>query len=212
MNPKIVILKTISFSMLLFVCSFNGLAQGDTSKLKAQIALGINNPSSDGFVTTFKGKSINFPTVNLGVQYMLTSQLGAKLDYGFNRISNDNASPEFKLNYTRINLQGVYDASRILRFSQRVGAFLHAGPGISIINPLGNYGNNDVSFINAITGIELHYGISDSLTFYMDTSYVFGFGKDFSPISDGFGAFNGDLLTVTFGVSISLSGCYFCGS
>ena len=60
-------------------------------------------------------------------------------------------------------------------------------------------------------GIEFHYGISDKLSVYVDTSYIFGFGKDFNPISDGFGSFNGDLLTITFGASISLSGCYYCG-
>ncbi|WP_203255991.1 cell envelope biogenesis protein OmpA [Hyunsoonleella ulvae] len=212
MNPKINVLKSISFLVLLFVGGFNGFSQVDTSKIKAQIAVGVSSPSSSGFVTTFKGKPINFPAVNLGMQYMFTSQLGAKLDYGFSRISNDNTSPEFKLNYSRINLQGVCDASGVLSFSQRMGVFLHAGPGVSMIKPLGDYANNNVSFINVVTGLELHYGVSDNLTLYMDTSYIFGFGKDFNPVSDGFGAFNGNLLTVTFGVSISLSGCYFCGN
>jgi hypothetical protein len=60
-------------------------------------------------------------------------------------------------------------------------------------------------------GIEFHYGISDKLTIYLDTSYVLGFGNGFNPVSSGIGSFNGDLLTLTFGASISLSGCYYCG-
>lgn len=190
---------------------FSSFSQGDTSTIKAQFALGVNSPSSNGFVDDFQANSINFPTINLGVQYMFKPLLGAKLDFGFNRFSNVNNSPEFKVNYSRINMQVVYDASIITSFSDRMGAFIHAGPGFSMIKPLGNFGDNKTSYLNAMGGIELHYGISDKLSIYIDTSYIFGFGKDFNPVSDGFGSFNGDLLTITFGASISLSGCYYCG-
>lgn len=190
---------------------FSSFSQGDTSTVKAQFALGVNSPSSNGFVDDFQANSINFPTINLGVQYMFKPLLGAKLDFGFNRFSNIDNTPDFKVNYSRINIQVVYDASIITSFSDRMGAFIHAGPGFSMIKPLGNFGKNKTSYLNAMGGIELHYGISDKLSVYLDTSYIFGFGKDFNPVSDGFGSFNGDLLTITFGASISLSGCYYCG-
>lgn len=190
---------------------FSSFSQGDTSTVKAQFALGVNSPSSNGFVDDFQANSINFPTINLGVQYMFKPLLGAKLDFGFNRFSNIDNTPDFKVNYSRINIQVVYDASIITSFSDRMGAFIHAGPGFSMIKPLGNFGENKTSYLNAMGGIELHYGISDKLSVYLDTSYIFGFGKDFNPVSDGFGSFNGDLLTITFGASISLSGCYYCG-
>lgn len=210
MNPKIRIHKLIVSFLFCLLLGFSVFAQSDTSTFKAQIALGVNSPSTDGFVQNFEGKSLNFPTVNLGFQYMFLRNLGGKLDYGFSRISNTSNSPEFKLNYSRINLQLVYDASKIISFSNRMGAFLHAGPGYSFVKPLGNYTNNDVSFLNIMGGVEFHYGVSDSLTLFLDTSYILGMGKDFDPIASGFGAFNGNLLTVTFGASISLSGCYFC--
>ncbi len=38
-----------------------------------------------------------------------------------------------------------------------------------------------------------------------------GFVKYFNPISEGLGSNSGDLLTITVGASISLSGCYYCG-
>ena len=193
------------------LCGFLSFSQDDTSTIKAQFALGVNSPSSNGFVSNFESKSINFPTINLGLQYMFKKQLGAKLDFGFNRFSNLDNTPEFKVNYSRINVQLVYDASIITSFSSKIGAFVHAGPGFSMIKPLGNYGENKTSYLNAMGGIEFHYGISDKLSIYLDTSYIFGLGKDFNPITDGFGAFNGDLVTITFGASISLSGCYYCG-
>ncbi|PWH83550.1 cell envelope biogenesis protein OmpA [Algibacter marinivivus] len=198
-------------ALAFLLVGFSSFSQGDTSTVKAQFALGVNSPSSNGFVDDFQANSINFPTINLGVQYMFKPLLGAKLDFGFNRFSNIDNTPDFKVNYSRINIQVVYDASIITSFSDRMGAFIHVGPGFSMIKPLGNFGENKTSYLNAMGGIELHYGISDKLSVYLDTSYIFGFGKDFNPVSDGFGSFNGDLLTITFGASISLSGCYYCG-
>lgn len=190
--------------------SGTGFSQ-DTSTFKAQVALGVNNPSQDGFVEGFEAKAFNFPTVNLGIQYMFKQRLGAKLDYGFSRMSNENNTLEFKLNYSRINAQLVYDASRILSFlPSRMGVFVHAGPGFSMIKPLGNYTQNDTSYLNVMGGIEFHFGVSDKLSIYTDVSYINGFSKDFDPISEGFGSFNGNVLTLTIGASISLSGCYYC--
>lgn len=203
--------KTI-LSTLIFICvSCFCFAQSEKSTIKAQIALGVNAPSNNGFVSDFESKAINFPSVNLGVQYMFKPKLGAKLDLGFNRFSNLNDTPEFKVNYTRINLQLVYDASRISNgLLPRIGAFVHAGPGFTTIKPLGNYNQNNTSYLNTMAGIEFHYGLSDSLSMYFDTSYILGFAKDFNPVSNGFGSFNGNTLTFTFGISLSLSGCQFC--
>jgi len=203
--------KPILFSVILISFSFLANSQSDTSTFKAQFALGINNPSANGFVDNFEAKSINFPSINLGIQYMFKPKFGAKLDFGYNRFSNPDNTPEFKVNYTRLNVQGVYDATSVFSFlPQRIGTFVHAGPGYTTIKPLGNYTQNDTSFLNVMAGIEFHYGISDKLSVYFDTSYILGLGKDFNPVSDGFGSFNGNILTLTIGASISLSGCQYC--
>ncbi|SFZ89421.1 Outer membrane protein beta-barrel domain-containing protein [Flaviramulus basaltis] len=199
---------------LIFILSFYtylGFSQSDTSTFKAQFALGVNSPSSNGFINNFEGSSINFPTINLGLQYMFKPMLGVKLDLGYNRFSNSDNTPEFKVNYTRINAQLVYNTTNIFSFfPQNMGTFVHAGPGFSMIKPLGNYTQNKTSYLNAMAGIEFHYGVSDKLSVYLDASYILGFSDDFNPISEGFGSFNGNLLTVTIGASISLSGCYYC--
>ncbi|GAA4939713.1 hypothetical protein GCM10023314_10560 [Algibacter agarivorans] len=195
--------------VMLFYC-FLGVSQGETSTIKAQFALGVNSPSSSGFVSDFEANSINFPSINLGVQYMFKPQLGGKFDFGFNRFSNLDNRPEFKVNYLRINAQLVFDPSKIVDLSNRIRTFIHGGFGFSTVKPLGNYGQNKMAFLNAMAGIEFHYGISDKLSVYLDTSYILGFAKDFNPVSDGFGSFNGNLLTITIGASISLSGCYYC--
>jgi OOP family OmpA-OmpF porin len=197
---------------LVFICfTVLSFSQSDTSTFKAQFALGVNSPSNSGFVSNFEANSINFPSINLGLQYMFKPLFGAKLDFGYNRFSSTDNSPEFKTNYTRINAQLVYNASKVLGLYGNLGTFLHAGPGTSMIKPLGNYGENKTTFLNTMAGVEFHYAVSDKLSMYLDTSYILGFGKDFDPVTDGFGSFNGNLLTVTLGASISLSGCQYCG-
>ncbi|WP_027138387.1 outer membrane beta-barrel protein [Gaetbulibacter saemankumensis] len=197
-------------ALILFFIGYSGFSQWDTSTLKGQLSLGVNSPSSDGFVADYEGKSFNFPTVNLGVQYMFWSKIGVKLDYGFNRISNQDQANYFKLNYSRINLQLVYDASSFRFVPNRLGIYLHTGPGVSMLQPLADYKNNKSTNFNVMGGLELHYAVSDKLSLFVDGSYILGFADDFNPITEGYGSFNGDLLTLTLGVSISISGCNYC--
>ncbi|WP_460217715.1 outer membrane beta-barrel protein [Psychroserpens sp. MEBiC05023] len=204
-------LQKFSILLLALTCFVNTYAQRDTNKWKAQIALGVNSPSQSGFVEGFQSKSVNFPTVNLGIQHMFKPQLGAKLDFGYNRFSSDDASIEFKANYTRLNAQIVYDPTESISFlPQRIGLVAHAGPGYSFVKPLGNFGGNKTSFFNLMTGLEIHYGITQRMSAFMDTSYILGFGKDFDPVTEGFGSFNGNLLTISFGLTFSISGCQYC--
>lgn len=211
-QPFFKIYKFLLVTICLVGLGFQGISQVDTSTLKAQIALGVNSPSSNGFVGDFESKAVNFPTVNFGVQYLFSPSFGTKLDVGFNRFSNTNNTPEFKVNYTRINAQLIYNVTRVLSFlPNKIGVFAHAGPGYSFIKPLGDYPQNKISYFNVMGGVEFHYGLSDSMSLYLDGSYVAGFSDDFNPVTDGFGSFNGNLLNISVGVSLSLTGCYFCG-
>ncbi|MCK5402417.1 MAG: cell envelope biogenesis protein OmpA [Flavobacteriaceae bacterium] len=203
--------KVVLFGFMLI--SVIGYTQSDTSKWKLQLAFGFNYPNVDGFVTGFEAKPINFPTINLGVQHMFTKTKGVKLDFGYNRFSNTDNSAEFKTNYSRINAQFVYDATTVFGFlPTQIGLVGHIGPGFSTVKPLGSFGDNKTSFLNAMAGIEVHYNMSETFSVFTDFSYIFSLSGDetYNPISEGFGTFNGNLFTVTIGVSVSLSGCYYC--
>ena len=205
--------KKVVFLLGFILISIIGYTQVDTNKWKLQLAFGFNYPNIDGFVDGFEAKPLNFPTINIGVQHMFTRTKGVKLDFGYNRFSNADNSIEFKTNYSRINAQFVYDATTVFGFlPTQIGLVGHVGPGFSMIKPLGNYGNNKASFLNAIAGVEVHYLVSDTFTVFTDVSYIYSFSGDkmYNPISEGFGTFNGNLFTVTFGISVSLSGCYYC--
>lgn len=208
--------KFINFVLLFtFWCvlSIYSYGQRDSEKWKAQIAFGFNYPDIDGFVTGFEAKPINFPTINLGIQHMFKPNLGVKLDYGFNRFSNADNSPEFKTNYSRINAQIVYDVSKDLRFlPNSIDLIAHGGPGMSFIKPLGNYSDNGHSFFNSMVGVEIHYRVAEFVTIYPDVFYVIAFAEDktYNPIFEGYGTFNNNLFGVTLGVAVSLSGCQYC--
>jgi len=207
-------LKQYLFFFSIVFMTLNSNAQlGKRSEWKALVAVGFNNPSSDGFVEGSNAQSINFPTVNLGVQHMLKRNYGVKLDYGFNRFKNNADSPEFKINYSRINAQFVFDPSEYIGFMpSRLRTILHAGPGLSFVKPLGNLKENKQTYLNLLGGLEIHYAINEKTSIYTDVSYIYGLTSldNYDPVLSGLGAFNGSVFNLTFGVAISLSGCQFC--
>jgi OOP family OmpA-OmpF porin len=205
-KQNIIFLIIILFTTLCF-------SQRDIAKWKLQVAVGVNHGFPDGFTDQVYGKDMNFPTINIGLQHMFKPQFGAKLDIGYNRLKSGDGVPEFKTNYTRINAQLVYDPSNSIGFlPQRMRVVVHAGPGVSFTKPLGNLKENNLTFLNAMFGSEFHYALSETLSIFADGSYVFGFsGKDLTELKfGGLGAFNGNMIYATVGVSLSLSGCYYC--
>ena len=199
----------ISLAILVSTLSY---AQTNSELWKIQFAVGVNNPKETTDNGGYYSQYVNFPTVKIGVQHMFSRGLGAKLDVGFNRSTNDESSLEFKLNYTRVNAQVVYNLRSLLNFlPDRIAVVAHAGPGISFTQPLGDFSENRNTFFNALGGMELHYGLSRSMSIFTDLGYVYSLaGKDKYDVNvDGF-SFNGDLMYVTFGISVSLNACKYC--
>lgn len=206
-------LKFILLFSVLMMTSSTQAQWKQTMKWKAIVSLGISYPFTDGFVKGSFAQPVNFPSVNLGIQRMFKQEYGLRLDYGFNRFANDKESAEFKINYTRFNLQFVYDPTKFLDFlPERIAIPLHAGPGVSISKPLGGITGRNQTYANLLGGIELHYALNQRLSVFGDFSYIWGLTslEDYNPPLSGLGAFNGSLFTITVGLSISLSGCQFC--
>jgi hypothetical protein len=207
-------LKQYLFIFSVLFITLNSHAQfRKTIKWKALFAVGVNSPAESGFIEDASAQTVNFPTVNIGLQHMLNRQYGFKLDFGFNRFKNDSESPEFKINYTRINAQFVYDPSEYIGFlPSRLSTVLHAGPGVSFVKPLGLLGDNKQTYLNLNAGLELHYTINDKLSIYTDFAYLYGVTSldTYDPLISGLGAFNGSVFNLTFGLAVSLSGCQYC--
>ncbi|MUU78699.1 cell envelope biogenesis protein OmpA [Winogradskyella endarachnes] len=206
--------KLYLFFFFIVFINFNSQAQlRDNIKWKALFAVGINYPTEDGFITGSSAQTVNFPTVNLGVQHMFTRQYGAKLDFGFNRFKNAGDSEEFKINYSRINAQFVFDPSNYIGFlPTRMRTVVHAGPGVSFAKPLGTLRDNKQTFLNLLAGLEFHYAINEKVAVYTDVAYIYGVTSldDYNPVLSGLGAFNGSVFNLTFGLAVTLSGCQYC--
>jgi len=207
-------LKQYLFVFIVVFMTLNSNAQfKDTSKWKALFALGLNYPTTDGFIKGAYAKPMNFPSVNLGIQRMFKRTYGLKLDYGFNRFKNDEGSLEFKINYSRVNVQFVFDPSEYIGFlPARTRTILHAGPGLAFVKPLGNLGDNKQTYLNLNMGLELHYALNEKVSVYTDIAYLYGVTSldNYDPVLSGLGAFNGSVFNLTFGLAVSLSGCQFC--
>jgi len=204
---KRLLLSLICLNIMCF-----SFAQRDTDRLRFQFAIGVNNPIDAGENDGYYTKTLNLPTVNLGVQYMFTPQLGGKLDFGFNRAKSADGSEEFKLNYSRVNAQIVYDFSNVIGFlPESMSILAHAGPGLSFTKPLGNDSENKYTYLNGLIGIEIHYKLSRKLSIFGDVGYAKSFsGKNkYDTAIDGY-SFNGDLVYGTIGISVALSGCRYC--
>ncbi|CDF80860.1 conserved hypothetical protein containing N-terminal outer membrane beta-barrel domain [Formosa agariphila KMM 3901] len=213
MSSKLKKQKYISALVILLIfTSFHGIAQIDEDVLRLEFSVGGNHALSSGFSEGYSGKGFNIPSVNLGAQYLFTEKLGAKLDLGFNRIKGEDDS--FKINYTRVNIQGVYNYSKLVGIKDKSDFKLlaHAGPGYTFVRPLGGLKNVDQNYFNAIIGTNAVYALNRNTSLLFDVSYVHGFTEPdvYTPFTDGLGAFNGSIVTFTVGISLSLSGCYYC--
>lgn len=202
------------FLFVLVFIAFRAQAQlKETAKWKALFSLGVNYPTTDGFIKGSYAKSLNFPTVNLGIQHMLKRQYGVRLDYGFNRFTNADDTPEFKINYSRVNAQFVYDPSDYLRFlPSRLRTVVHAGPGLAFVKPLAELRDNKQTYLNINAGLEVHYAINEKVSVFTDVAYLYGVTSldNYNPTISGLGAFNGSVFNLTFGLAVSLSGCQYC--
>ena len=186
--------------------------QRDTDRFRLQLGVGVNNPIDNGENDGYYTKSLNVPTVNFGLQYMFKPNLGAKLDFGFNRAKSADGSAEFKLNYSRINAQIVYDFTQLLNFlPEPIVIQAHAGPGMSFTKPLINDSENKYTYLNGLIGLEIHYKVSRTLSVFGDVGYAKSLsGKNkYDPTIDGY-SFNGDLIYATIGLSVAISGCRYC--
>jgi len=199
--------------LLFFSVMSLSFGQRDTEKVRLQLAFGVNNPIDNGENDGYYAKDINLPTINFGIRYMFKpNKLGAKLDVGYNRSKNDVGSLEFKLNYTRVNTQLVYNFNSLLNFlPQEMTIQAHAGPGISFTKPLLNDSENTYTFLNGLIGLDVYYSLSQKLSLFVDVAYAKSFtSKDkYDVVVDGY-SFNGDLVYATVGLSVALSGCRYC--
>jgi OOP family OmpA-OmpF porin len=177
--------KTVCNLLLLLLISNEGFSQiGEKfNRLSFDFNVGSSLPVSNlsaNYFTNYLGVI----HIDAGARYMLREKLGVKIDYGFDRMKND----EFKVNSTslpftsfnnRINVQGVFNFGKALRFSdwtKRFGLIVHSGVGISLLS-----GDSSTSTIKAkimevkpnfIFGFSPQFNITNKIAANLDFSFV----------------------------------------
>ena len=204
--------KNYLLLLMLFVALNISFAQSETEVFRLQLGLGINSPLGADIAPQFDTKTVNIPSVQFGLRYMFKRNLGAKLDIHYNRFSSTGAATAFKLNYTRINLQGVYNVSDKLKFlSTRSCIMVHLGPGLSSSKPLGIYSANSAIFLNLNAGVIYEFALSKRVSLFSDLNYTHSFAsKEANDVLNEGYSFNGTVVQASVGISVALSGCKYC--
>ena len=201
------------FLLLMLITTFNfAFAQSETEVFRLQIGLGVNSPLGADIAPQFDAKIVNIPSVQFGLRYVFKRNLGAKLDIHYNRFSSTGTDRAFKLNYTRVNLEGVYNVSDKLKFlSTRSRIMVHLGPGLSMSKPLGIYSAHSATFLNLNAGVAYEFALSKRVSLFSDLNYTHSFASEnaYDVIIDGY-SFNGAMIQVSVGISMALSGCKYC--
>lgn len=153
----------------------------DFNKWSIEIGGGFLKPSSP-FGDGYRVEGIAPYQASLGVRYMMNEKVGARINFGYASITEQEGSLPFETSYYRATLEGVVNLGNVLEFPEwtnRLGLLFHAGGGYSVINhkaPV-EFDDNDTTF-NVGAGITPQFKISDKIAFYADVSLLSNIGME----------------------------------
>ena len=191
----------------------------DYNKWSVEFNVGQNKPNSPfapGYFSTDPDTYFNFNGVehlDLGVRYMFNPYFGAKLDFGYDVIKNQEgtASLPFETEQYRVGLQGVVNVSRLLKFesfTNRFGLLLHAGLQVSQLTPqLG--ANADVAEDNGglMIGLTPQVRLSKRIALTADFTYLGNVRQHLSwdgSVSNTDNNLTGSLFNTSVGITVYL--------
>src|SRR5690606_28767818 len=132
-------MKKTALCLLAALWMITGQAQEEKSYNQWSVELegGVHKPATP-FSPGYYASTPSFWQGGLGVRYMFNEKFGAKIDFGYNSIENDENSLEFKTEYFRSNLQGVVNMGSVLNFrnwTNSLNFLVHGGFGYSANKP-----------------------------------------------------------------------------
>ncbi len=136
---------------------------------------GMHKPAKP-FSPGYYAATPSFWQGGLGFRYMFNEKFGAKLDFGYNSIVNDDSSLEFKTEYYRANLQGVINMGSVLNFrnwTNSLNFLVHGGFGYSANKPSEpNEFSNPDQMLNVMMGITPQLRLGDKVALTGDLSII----------------------------------------
>ncbi|MGQ8338547.1 OmpA family protein [Sunxiuqinia sp. A32] len=126
---------------LLLVAVSTSFAQSDLdlekiNKWSIEGSVGVTKPYQN-FNPGYYAKTPDFLVTDFGVRYMISEYFGLKMEFGYNQFINSSSSLEFTTNQYRMDLQGVLNVGRVLKFENWTNSFnvlAHAGAGAGVLN------------------------------------------------------------------------------
>ncbi len=205
--------KILTFVLLGLVTTL-GYAQGDPSsadfnKWFLEGGIGVTKPLNN-FEPGFRTATPDFLATELGVRYMISEYFGVKMGFGYNQYTEADDSYDFKTNQYRIDLQGVLNLGRVLKFESWTKTFnllAHAGYGVG----LGSMDYDLAPDVNDHVGVFLggataQIRISPRVSLNIDGTMMTNMSQHLSFDGSGLGSESnmGLVLNGTVGLSIAL--------
>lgn len=114
----------------------------------------------------------DFLAGEFGIRYMISEYFGLKLNVGYNQFTNRPNSPEFSTNEYRLDMQGVVNMGRVLKFEEwtkRLNLLAHAGAGAGRMD-YGAAPDTKDYVGNVVGGLTGQIKLSNHIALYADLS------------------------------------------
>ena len=200
--------------VLLF--SFTTLGQfEENNKWSLDLGGGLTNavkPYTEGYFSN----TYDLFHASGGVRYMFNNKYGFKVDFGYDRITNDDKgdngfSLPFQTDYYRASLQGIADIGRMLmfeNFTNHLSLLFHAGGGFSMLrSDTISFDGEDERMVNLMFGFTPQVKLGKRAALFLDASFIWHIYQQktfdmLSPVAKR--GFDGFVANASIGLNIYL--------
>jgi OOP family OmpA-OmpF porin len=142
--------------------------QADFNKWSIDGGIGLTKPYQM-FSRGYRSATPDFFSGELGVRYMFNEFFGMRFGYGYNHFQAASNSSDFSSDFSRIDLQGVVNVGRLLKFedwTKSINVLVHGGIGAGKLTF--DQSPSDDYVGNAIAGITGQLKVSPRMSLNMD--------------------------------------------
>ena len=178
----------------------------DYNKWSVEGGIGVNK-AYHAISSGYRSASPSLLSGEIGARYMMNEYFGLKMGLAYDHFTEHNDTPDFSTSEYSVNLQGVINAGRILKFedwTSKLNLLAHGGAGIGFLDNDNASYNDYIGFLMAgLTGevkmsprVALNLDLSGRVNFRQTLSFNGG-----TPYDKGQ---NGMVFNGTIGVSYYL--------
>ena len=191
--------------LLLFFCTMPLFSQFNVNNMSVEAGYGY----CGAIEPYYKGYKSNFSSMNhfnVGIRYMFTETIGAKVSYKLDHFVNDPGG-DLGITYNTLGVSGVYNIGKQLGLTywtrDRVGVNAHVDAGIAFAYMIGQTDYEQVGVvgigITPMLNISNKFALTADFTHNITTKQHYGFdgqllNEDYKPTSGSFYNFSFGLI------------------